>query len=393
MNTGMRGWIWVLAVALAFPGCERGSAGTGWSGQVDTLANGVVRVRSPVTPVWDTMSAWRLDEELRIGSAQSEGPDLFGYVAGLAVDADRRIWVLDRQARELRLFGPDGNHLRTVGREGEGPGEFRDPIGVAIAPDGRVWVVDPGNARYSIHEPEGDFVETRRRPVGGYSVPWRGGFDDGGGLWERSVARVGDDLRSVVLALDSELEPSDTVVIPEARDRQVFELSTDGGFISAGVPFTPPLLAERAPDGAVWLAEAGQYRFHRTVGGDTVRVVERDFEPVPVTDQDRREALENLEWFVRQGGRIDPSRIPDVQPIVRSFSVDPAGRLWVLVTEPEAADDYPHDVFDPDGRYLGRVRSPFPFGAGTVFRNDEIYGVGTDELGVQQVVRVRLRRP
>lgn len=382
----------IMVVALSLTACgERGA--TGWAGQIDTLSNGVVRVSNPAAPLWDSAGAWMLEEELRIGSADAEGPEVFGSLAGLAVDADGRIWVVDRQARELRIFGPDGFHARTVGREGEGPGEFQDPIGVEIALDGRIWVVDAGNARYSIHDPTGDFVETRRRMIGGYSVPWRGGFEDDGWFWEPGVFRAEGGLRSAVLRMDPSLAPRDTVLLPQVEDEEVFELTTDGGYMTANVPFTPDLVWERAPDGALWLASTGDYRLHRTVDGDMTRIIEREFDPVPVTDQEKDEAVENLEWFANHGGQVDWSRIPDTKPILSRFTVDPAGRLWVLVNEVGESEGYPFDVFDPEGRYLGRMRSPIAFDPRTIFRDDEIYGVGSDELGAPQVVRLRLQRP
>lgn len=384
----------LLAVATcAFAGCEGTGAAGRWAGQVDTLPDGLVLVRNPDAPLWDSTTAWRLEEELRIGSVEGAGPDVFAYMAGVLVDSGGRIWVVDRQAKDVRIFGADGVHIRTFGREGAGPGEFRDPIGLALAPTGEVWVVDPGNARYSIHDSTGAFLETRRRPVGGYSVPWRGGFEADGGLWEAAVASAERGVRRVLLRYDDELQPRDTLFLPAVEKAESFELRTESGSMSADVPFTPDLVWARGTDGSLWFASSGEYRLYRTESGDTVRIVERPFEPVPVTDEDRREAVERLDWFVRQGGRIDGSKIPSTKPILQRFSVDPEGRLWVLVREPGDEPGYPFDVFDPDGRYLGRIRSPVGLYPNPIFHGDAVYGIHSDELGVQRVVRLRLRRP
>jgi hypothetical protein len=65
-----------------------------------------------------------------------EPPDhIFGSVVDATRLPDGRVAVVDRQARSVALFGPDGALLQTLGREGEGPGEFLDPIGIDHAGD------------------------------------------------------------------------------------------------------------------------------------------------------------------------------------------------------------------------------------------------------------------
>ena len=67
----------------------------------------------------------------------SEGPDLFGAIYSFDVDAWGRIFVLDDQAQEVRIFDPDGTFVRTVGKKGEGPGEFTSAVSVDLSPEWR----------------------------------------------------------------------------------------------------------------------------------------------------------------------------------------------------------------------------------------------------------------
>jgi hypothetical protein len=48
------------------------------------------------------------------------------------------------------------------------------------------------------------------------------------------------------------------------------------------------------------------------------------------------------------------------------------------------------DVFGPDGRYLGAVTMPPRF-TPSVFRDDRIYGLWLDELGVSYVLVLRIQ--
>ena len=52
------------------------------------------------------------------------------------------------------------------------------------------------------------------------------------------------------------------------------------------------------------------------------------------------------------------------------------------------------DVFESDGSYLGRVRTPLEFSSSPtpVFDGDFVWAVTRDELGVQRVVRFRIER-
>jgi len=87
---------------------------------------------------------------LEIGEVEGEEAYLFGQVSGLALDAEGRIYVADRQASEVRVFTPDGAHLFTFGRAGSGPGEMRAPCCLAFDRAGLLWLRDAGNARQPV---------------------------------------------------------------------------------------------------------------------------------------------------------------------------------------------------------------------------------------------------
>ena len=97
-----------------------------------------------------------------------------------------------------------------------------------------------------------------------------------------------------------------------------FELRGESGGIRAGVLFSPGLVWRREPDGGVWGGLTGNYTLFRLgPDGDTLRVVTREFEPLPVTAEDVERAMESLAWFTEQGGRVDGSRFPDMKLAVQ----------------------------------------------------------------------------
>lgn len=366
-----------------------------WTGTVDTLAGGGVRVVS-TSGVWVTGEGWTLTEDLRLGSAGAEGPESFNAVADVAVDRSGRIYVLDRQARELRAFAADGAHLWTVGREGEGPGEFSRPVGVAVDRDGVIWVVDSRNQRFTAYDETGALLRDVRRGRSGPFSGWSGGFDASGRLLDPSTVQSGPrSFAPGVVRLDSIAPEGGTDFLVPTMDRPV--LATVGGSqftMSYPVPFTPSLVW--SPDlytGAMWVGTTAPYRIARiSFAGDTLAVVGRDVGLLPVTDEDMEGLQATLADIRKVGGTPDLGLIPDEKPRVRWIEPAPDGHLWVRVSTGAGGPEHAYDVFARDGRYLGVVASPVELEQGLAFGDDMVVGVTKDELDVPYVVRLRIER-
>lgn len=383
----------VLAIGLlAMGGCGDAGASAGWAGTVDTLANGAVLVSNPERGVWGDSAAWRIEEELRIGEPEIEGPDLFGSVVALAVDGHGRIWVAESQANELRVFDAEGAHVRTVGRKGGGPGEFEQISGMGWGPDGNLWVMDTGNSRIAVIDTSGAFVTSHRRESGFVAIPWQGGFDAHGRVYDVAGAPSDQGFRRILVRYDATMTPLDTFWIPE-YDAPSFDLIGEGGVrrMSANVPFSPNLTMTFDGNGDVWMGITDDYVLYRVgFDGDTLGAVAREHTPQPVTAAEKEEALGRYEWFTRQGGELDPSKVPSVKPAFGMPFFDDQGYLWVRAVN--AADAPPaYDIFDPDLRYLGQVA--IPGGSGyqrPLVIGDALYAVMTDEMDIPYVVRARL---
>lgn len=386
-------------VAFGSMGCGSGEGelAPGWEGQVDSLPNGTVLVRNDGRGVWPENAGWGLQQELLIGSLDAEGPDNFGRISSFTVDEGGRIWVLEGQAAELRVFDRSGAHVRTVGRAGEGPGEFRQPLRVDMGPDGNAWVMDPQNTRLSVFDSAGNYVEGLRVPGGFVIIPWQGGFDDDGDYY----APVADFEPSFSIALgrfDRAFTPLDTIELPkDPVERASFTIVSDGlTRVSAGVPFQGRLIWRLSRAGTVWALVTDQYRLIEFgPEGDTLRVITKTHEPVAVTGQERTRALDGLRWFTEQGGKVDASKIPHEKPLANAFFVDEAGYVWVALEAGSEADHQPFHVFNPTGQFLGTVVAPFRLqtSPSPIVRDGLLYGIVRDEMDVQYVVRARITKP
>jgi hypothetical protein len=398
-----------LAVALLVgavvpaAGCGDAAAGPGgWSTTVDTLPAGVARVvhEPPATGIVPT---WEVEEVVRIGAVDEEGPASFGQVKGLQVDEAGRIHVLDAQAQEVRVFAPDGMHLRTLGRRGEGPGEFAGANGLMRAADGRLWVVDPQLARMTVFDREGRYETSYRwdRMIWGWV--WEGDFDARGRVVEPSLAAMEGERHQALRIYDGELRLMDSIPLaplpaPGAVGPGSFrwEAGEIWGFVP--VPFYPRARKVLDPDVAYWVAGDGDpsYRFARWMaGGDTVLVVETRRPPLPLTPAERDSAVASIQDMLQRRGstsRLDWSQIPDVRPAIANLFLSDEGDLWVQAATVEP-DFSTWDVYAPDGAYLGTAVArfrPLEWVRPTV-RGDRFWAVVIDELDVEYVVAGRLR--
>ena len=102
--------------------------------------------------------------EHALGPADASPASTFGRVSDLAADDEGNVYVLDERADELRVFSPEGEYLRTIGRRGRGPGEFSRPNDVEIF-DGIITVLNPGG-RSASFSMSGELVGSRTLPFG-----------------------------------------------------------------------------------------------------------------------------------------------------------------------------------------------------------------------------------
>lgn len=392
-----------LAVLVAASGCSQDSRSStrGWTGSVDTLPSGQVVVTNTAEPLWPTGGGWEVVEELRVGTADEVGPELFGQIASFEVDRQGRIYVLESQLQELRVFDADGSHIRTIGRRGGGPGEFAQAVMVKLAPDGRLWVVDPQNNRISFFDSAGTLLGSRPTPGGFIIIPWPGGFDDAGNyytpIWVTSEGGATSRFRRALERYDADFQLRDTIQPPRPPDRGdwSFVVRSEGGSLRAGIPFTPAFNWRLHRSGTLWALDAADYHLFRLdPSGDTLRSITRGFEPYPVTEADIEAAIAQLDWFVAQGGEVERDRIPSTKPPALTFFFDDRDNIYVVRVTTLEDEWRLLDVFDAEGRYLGEIRLPFrirrPY---PIVRGSTMWAVTTDELDVPYIVRARIVRP
>lgn len=387
-------------------------AGSEWSGTVEHLPNGMVKVLNPPEGVWTMAgSPWQLHQDIVIGEIDGDDALVFGAISGLEVDNEGRVYVLDRQANELRIFAPDGSHLQTTGRSGEGPGEFTNANGLVWMTPDSLLVVDQRGSRYSVFTRDGEYVRSVRRHLDFFGWVFSGGYH-ARRIYETSTFSEENDLYPVLLGISIEArEPAgvrgvpspasvsegpmlglgDTIRLPRSQSPLYgsFSVRNDRGGMVIPVPFAARSVTNLDATGDVWFGHGSSAHLYRmTLGGDTLleTVWTGDAYPVTSADLSDWESSRAVEQFKAIGGKLDLERIPTRKPYFDDIILDSEGYVWLGV--PAGPAETVFAVIDADGRYLGRLQVEGmvrEFFLRPIVRNDHVYWVGRDELGVQRV--------
>ncbi|MDE2875265.1 MAG: hypothetical protein OXU69_15925 [Gemmatimonadota bacterium] len=413
-----RGYVLAAAsLSLACGPIADSRDGAGPVVETETIGDTTV-VRTVSGSVWDGDAT--LVPETSVGELDGPEEYIFGSIGAIAVDDDHNVYVLDGQARHVRVYDAGGTWLRTLGRGGEGPGEFDVPIGIAVS-GGRVLVRDPANARVQLFHLETWEAEEWRYGPSNIFMNTPLYLDDRGRIYVD--ISTNEEIRFIVMGSDG--SHLDTIPAPETPgdfDGGKCSMNVRGEsgdyWVSVGatVPFCPEWDWTVHPNGHFLSGLSTAYRIDLARDEGVLRI-ERNHTPVVVSDDERDRHEQRILDRMRRvdaGWDWDGPPIPDHKPPFRGLRAGSDGRVWVrLWTEarqvpneqhdpanPESApftwvEPIRYDVFEADGTYLGAVVPPegFSLSAPPVFGRSFVWAVERDELDVERVVRYRIALP
>ena len=411
----------ILSVALTvacvavWGGCSSGDREGGSASDPNSVS---VRDSSGVEIVtnrgsgWLPGEAWRLEPDLQVG--EIDGPLAFGRINWVAPGPAGGMLVLDAQAHLVHVFDSAGKPVRSFGGEGDGPGEFRRPAAATSIADGRVAVGQGFPPVLHWLTGEGEYLNSTRLPIARDEAGTRtaGSF----GIWQ--VTPSGRVFVQVQL-IDPGADDGEMPVVLLEVDREgaihpdtIARWTWSAGFGDRTIRvFEPVHTWMPRSDGTVVVSEGTPYeiRWHDPARG-LARVSRREVEPVAVTARHREFEVARMREGMAAGGASDDmiddlldrmefeSTVPDV---LRVWVSEPDGRLWIGVHDaglfensaepPEGGWANALDVFERDGRYLGRIPIPEGFRL-RVVTEDALYGVWEDELEVPFARRYRVLR-
>jgi hypothetical protein len=382
---------YVIVLVLLLGGCDRpddSAADGGVVTQVDSTGVYPVVRNSGRAPGWTISSVGSVGS---LGLGGEPAPDEFGRVSSVAPGPDETVWVADQMNDRIKVFLPDGSLQFEVGGEGQGPGEYSAIYSVAWVAN-RLLVLDLGNGRIGELSASGEWLGTRRAPGRLSGSPAMLRFypvsDTSVVQWsletmEGAAVRVWvqHGLEGVVQTWP-QLEwdpPEETTVVCDRPD---------GAISFFSIPFSGQVLRHPARSGESYAAWSADYRFALLgPSGDTIRVVEREWPSVPVTDEAWAEETAEFSEFRSDwpGADCTPRgmRRPATQAPLRNLLVDTEGRVWAEAVNPAGPV---WEIFDAEGRLIGSLPGfAYDDRVAPAIRGDRLAWADTDSLGVQRV--------
>ena len=352
-------------------------------------------------PLLGEADSWTISSEPDrvIGGTNDPDQELF-RVRGAILLRDGSIAIANNGTHEARVYGPDGELLRRIGREGEGPGELLSLEGIwTLAGDSiALWDADRKhvivydlhgayarsvrmniNANRPLAFPNGDVLvyssvhDTNPRAV---HETWWEDF-----LFVRYNA-AGDSLNTIGPLPGMEYM---------ASDWQGQQLRASRGLGHQAATATGPEV--------FFYGDSRAFRiFVFEPDGRLARIIDRDAQLKPVTAgirdayvRQRVAAASSPELKQAYADYFATLSFPEYLPAYSAFAADPEGNLWVREWAPGGSAETIWSIFSAQGRWLTQLRMPA----------SELLEAGTrhvllllrDELDVERVALFQLVRP
>ena len=347
-----------------------------WKGKTATV-DGVLVIKNPKTPLYSSAEV-KLTEELKIGESEGQPEYMFGRIAGIAVDDPGCIYVADDKTIDIKVYDPKGAYLRTIGRAGQGPGEIGRPYDVFVNSRNELLIPDGKNYKLHVFSLDGKFLQaksfgarfpemTAYSPKGQLYVLSFGGDFSTGTYFE--LVKLDEDLSPLTVLHRIDIPPGGP--LRESLDDKIplFCVQSDGNLVM-GFP------------------KRDEYSL-RVINseGKVLKIISRDFEPVPIPKEDLEKARES-----RPSGMTFelPTHFPGFSRLV----ADDKGKIFAL-TAPLSLTmkSFFWDVFDAEGRYLANIRLPGSvwhlsnMKNGLLWKGGKLYVVEEDKDGYHIVKR------
>lgn len=353
--------------------------------------------------------SWTVSAEpsVEIGEVEGEEPYLFQRITHAHTRSDGSILVVDGGASSIRIYSPDGTHIRSAGRAGAGPGEFRNVIAVRRLPGDTIALTEFPGSRISFFDENGAFVSTWTAPA----LPGPAWFlSTDRFMWDVSPRASPDEeaareTRHLVLGTRAGIGADTVAQLAGSAAVSVRE----GNMMSiVRVPFVEPDVALLVPPATVISSGEGYELVFRSLDDTAVTRSRIGRELRPVTQESWRRArdidIEGARRMAERTGRsgdavrarekgYDLISAPSHMPAFAEIRSDAAGMIWArdYVAPGDTVATHEWFVVDATGRWVTSVAVPAGIQILEIGER-HILARTIDDLGVQRLQVLDLTR-
>ena len=268
-----------------------------------------------------------------IGIEMGDSTLVMGAIEGLAYGPDGNIAILDCALACIRIYSPEGEFLRQIGRRGNGPGELQSIAFLGISEDGHVFLTGDGCEILGVHQ-----------------------FDYYTGEWLGSIPSLGTPPTCIEGAEDSFYVRKDIKFDTSSGEAQIlisiakYTFGEEDPVITYieedMAPFNPGNMASIIE--LVWYGydvaadfSGNTYIAPRSVDeavviiygsdGEETGRIELDLEPVLRTEEEieMEKLILTAKMSIMGDNRIPPLEPDPYKPLIRGLEIDGEGNIWV----------------------------------------------------------------
>ena len=282
------------------------------------------------------------------------------------VDELDNIFVLDRKENHIKVFDKSGKYIKVIGRRGQGPGELDMAAMISINAGKNELVVWQMNGRLAFFTLDGKFLRNQMLIAG--ELPLN--------------AKV-DPLSNIILTVGA-MDPNKKCVTVKKYDSNMNFIRDlkKTPILKAGFdPFEPYPYWDIDSNGYFVYGFPKDYTIEIwDTQNRLIRKIERAYDPVDVTGDERERYLKNLSPGLK--AKLDFSA---AHSAFQRFFLDDQGMVFVQTWEKaEAGKKFIFDIFDKQGKFMARVplkQKP------QLLKKNKLYSIEEDEEGYQTVKR------
>jgi hypothetical protein len=326
-----------------------------------------------------------LEEEFTIDTEKDEIAETgLVEIENFDVDSKGNIYCLRLKSKENHIFKFDnkGNFAASFGRRGQGPGELIYPR-MFINNLDELIIRNLMQPKILILSTDGNLINEIRLPM------------------ELSVLKQLENENYFIYTL-SRSGPQDVQLVwsvysPEfekIKDVERQELHGDSGKFSYEMhkPYATReniYIGKRSPSYEIWVYSSE---------GNLKRKIKKDYEPVKISDEYKKERISQSEEMKKKGLPPPPgySYLPEYWPAFHELFASDTERLFVMTYEKSKNPrEFVYDIFNPDGVFIGKTSlgnyrgmySPFP----VKVKNERLYSLREKESGYNELVVYKMR--
>ncbi len=359
-----------MGLAIIFATALTAAPQAQWKGTI-VKEGDVTVVKNPKEPVYKT-PVLELKEELSIGGAQAQGDDLFGQISDVVIDEAGSLYVLDGRNGHVKVFDASGKYLRAIGRQGQGPGEFEGPLNLSFSRTAGELVVHQQSPRTAFYRPEGTFLrDVSFRGMGALL----GRTDSHGNIYRNEIVIDESGARCVA----KKFGPDGTALAELGAAPAPFAVKGAAKVKPRALMPASYFQLDRADNVVYGYPQDYELTLFRGADAKSFMKIARSYDLVEVSAEEKKEWNKQIP----PGSGIE-IEFPKYHSAYDRFFLDDLGRLFVRTWERTEDGKRIHDIFDAEGRFVGRV--PLK-GLGLEILKGKYYALEDDADGYQYVKR------